>query len=79
MDQHELSEGLLILIEGALKVMSSNKLPNIDHKATEIAIERFLSEEADRCNPQEFIEKFRTPETSLQNFVKYMESHGIIC
>lgn len=67
---------MLKSLEEALRFVLSRELSGIDKVSMETAIERFVIEEASRFSEEELIEEFKTPEQSVNRFLRYLETIG---
>ncbi len=67
---------MLKSLEEALKFVLGRELTGIDKISMESAIERFIVEEASRYSETELIEEFKTPEKSVNRFLRYLETIG---
>lgn len=67
---------MLKSLEEALRFVLSRELSGIDKVSMETAIERFVMDEASRFSEEELIEEFKTPEKSVNRFLRYLEAMG---
>ncbi len=69
-------QDMLKSLAEALNYVLCKKLDGLDKVSMESAVARFVSEEAGRFTAEELITKFKTPEESVERFLRYLESDG---
>lgn len=74
MDKDELLENL----KYAMKKVLCARLEGIDRTAMESSIDMFISSEASKYSSEELLEKFYTPEMSINIFMEYLAKAGAL-
>ena len=74
MEKDELLENL----EYALKAVLCKDLEGIDLLVMESNVELFINQEALKYSPEELIEKFYTPEMSINIFMEFLAKTGAL-
>lgn len=77
-DKEFSKEELLEHLEFALSYVMCEKLTGIDKFAMKSNVELFIKEEASRLSENELLEKFNTPEDSVNAFLRFLEQRGAL-
>ncbi len=71
-------DDMLESLELALKYVLTKNLDGIDKHAMELNIKSFVYEEAIKYSSSELIEKFNTPDKTVDFFMEYLEAQGAL-
>ena len=69
-------QDMLRSLEEALKYVLCRKLEGLDKASMESAVESFVWDEASRFDAEELVTNFKTPEQSVNRFLRYLEEIG---